>query len=192
MIDKSQFVRLLASHRKDEIVVSTMTGDREWSGCSRTSPLDFSVVGAMGYASSVGLGLALAQPKRRVIVLDGDGSLLMNLGALVTIAEQSPPNLLHFVLENGLYEIAGRVPTPGCGRVSYAAMARAAGWKNVYEYDDLAQVADGLPRLLTEPGPTFAVLRVDPGKSDPIQVTESFPSLKEKARAMEKALRKTG
>ena len=188
MINTRQFVQLLASHRKNEIVVSTMTGDREWIACSPPSPLNFSVIGAMGYACSVGIGLALAQPKRRVIVLDADGSLLMNLGTLVTLAVQSPPNLLHFVLENGLYEIAGRVPVPGCGLVSFTGVARAAGLKEVYEYDDLEVLRGGLPRLLSEAGPFFAVLKVEPTTPLPIQVDKSYRGVDEQARAMEKAL----
>jgi phosphonopyruvate decarboxylase len=188
MINTRQFAQLLASHRKDEIVVSTMTVDREWMACSPSNPLDFSVIGAMGYACPVGIGLALAQPKRRVIVLDADGSLLMNLGTLVTLAVQSPPNLLHFVFENGIYEIAGRVPVPGCGVVSFAGVARAAGLKEVHEYDDLELLRGELPRLLSEPGPLFVVLKAEPGTPLPIQVDKSYRGVDEQARAMEKAL----
>jgi thiamine pyrophosphate-dependent acetolactate synthase large subunit-like protein len=188
MINMRQFAQLLASHRKDEIVVSTMTVDREWMACSPSNPLDFSVIGAMGYACPVGIGLALAQPKRRVIVLDADGSLLMNFGTLVTLAVQSPPNLVHFVFENGIYEIAGRVPVPGCGVVSFTGVARAAGLKNVYEYDDLELLRDELPRLLSEAGPFFVVLKVEPGTPLPIQVDKSYRGVDEQARAMEKAL----
>jgi len=188
MINMRQFAELLASRRKDEIVVSTMTVDREWMACSPSNPLDFSVIGAMGYACPVGIGLALAQPKRRVVVLDADGSLLMNLGTLVTLAVQSPPNLVHFVFENGIYEIAGRVPVPGCGVVSFAGVARAAGLKNVYEYDDLELLRNELPRLLSGAGPFFVVLKVEPGTPLPIQVDKSYRGVDEQARAMEKAL----
>ena len=189
MINMRQFAQLLASHRKDEIVVSTMTVDREWMACSPSNPLDFSVIGAMGYACPVGIGLALAQPKRRVIVLDADGSLLMNLGTLVTLAVQSPPNLVHFVFENGIYEIAGRVPVPGCGVVSFAGVgpgSRPEGCLQVH--DDLELLRDELPRLLSEAGPFFVVLKVEPGTPLPIQVDKSYRGVDEQARAMEKAL----
>lgn len=89
MINRDEFIRILFQKRKEEIVVCTMTAAREWQTYS-DSPLDFTIAGAMGYVSSIGLGLALAQPKRGVLVLDGDGNLPMNLGTLVSVAEHSP------------------------------------------------------------------------------------------------------
>src|SRR5690554_5849197 len=92
MIERNEFLDLLAERRTDEIVIFTMSPYTYWGEAS-PSPLNFFVAGAMGFASSVGLGVALAQPNRRVWVIDGDGSLLMNLGTLVTIADQAPANL---------------------------------------------------------------------------------------------------
>src|SRR4051812_27999151 len=87
----------LGRRRRDEVVITTMTSSRVWSHVTARPELDLSFGGCMGKASSLGLGLALGQPERRVWVLDGDGSLVMNLGTLVTIAQQAPPNLTHFV-----------------------------------------------------------------------------------------------
>ena len=87
--------------RGDAVVVSTMTPNRYWSTVSESPELDIPVFGAMGKASSVALGIAVARPDRRVMVLDGDGAVLMNLGTLVTIAGQAPANLVHFVFEDG-------------------------------------------------------------------------------------------
>ena len=83
-------LRVLGRRRRDEVVVTTMTSSRAWAHVS-TRRLDVSFGGCMGKASSLGLGLALGRPERQVWVLDGDGSLVMNLGTLVTIAEQQPP-----------------------------------------------------------------------------------------------------
>jgi phosphonopyruvate decarboxylase len=96
-------------------------------------------------------------------VLDGDGSLLMNLGSLVTIAEAAPPNLIHFVLENGTYEANGSHPTPGRNRADFAAFARAAGYRSVYTFDDGPAFADRVGGLLRETGPVFVVMKVEPG-----------------------------
>jgi phosphonopyruvate decarboxylase len=97
------------------------------------------------------------------VVLDGDGSLLMNLGSLVTIAALDPPNLIEVVLENSLWELPGAVPLPGAGRASLAGFARAAGWRNVVEVDALDPFTRALERALAEPGPWFISARVAPG-----------------------------
>jgi thiamine pyrophosphate-dependent acetolactate synthase large subunit-like protein len=162
-----------------------MSAVKDWVRLS-SSPLDFLVAGAMGYASSVGLGLALARPKRKVIVLDGDGSLLMNLGALVTIAGLQPRNLVHFVLENQLYEVPGGIPLPGAGRYNLSALARAAGIAKVHEFDQLADFREHLGAILKAPGPTFASIRVARGPSGPLPTTRYAA---DQVRTLEKALR---
>jgi phosphonopyruvate decarboxylase len=129
----------------------------------RKLPRHFFWCTAMGYGSSVGLGLALAQPERKVVVLDGDGSLLMNLGTLVTIAHLSPPNLVHVVLANDLYELPGAVPLPGLGRFSLTGLARAAGLTRVSQVEELGEFRAQLASALREPGPWFVVARVAPG-----------------------------
>src|SRR5205085_9685075 len=112
-------------------------------------------VGCMGSASSIALGIALAQPQRRVIVVDGDGSLLMQLGSLVTIAGAATSNLFHFVFENGVYETSRSQPLPGEGRFDLAEMARAAGYASVETFDDSGVFAEALPGLVRQHGPVF-------------------------------------
>jgi phosphonopyruvate decarboxylase len=145
-----------------DVVVPVMSAAKGWPEL----PRHFFWCTAMGYGSSVGLGLALAQPERRVVVLDGDGSLLMNLGSLVTIAAQAPPNLIEVVLENGLWELPGAVPLPGAGRTSLAGFARSAGWTNVVEVDSLDGFRSALARALREAGPWFLSARVAPGSGE--------------------------
>jgi sulfopyruvate decarboxylase subunit beta len=125
-------------------------------------PDHLEVVGAMGSASSIGLGIALAQPDRTVIVVDGDGSLLMQLGSLVTIAGAAAPNFYHFVFENGVYETSGNQPLPGEGRFDLAEMARAAGYAAVFSFSDSGRFADALPDVLGQHGPVFISVRTEP------------------------------
>src|SRR6476620_5667040 len=132
---------LHSARRAADIVVTTMGAAREWMiRGARDTDLVF-VPSSMGQATSVGLGLALAQPKRRVIVVNGDGSMLMNLGSLVTITAVAPANLVVILADNGVYEVTGSQPTPGAaaGRASgasidFAAMARACGFESVYQF----------------------------------------------------------
>lgn len=163
---RDEAFRTLAELRGDAVVVSTYTSAFEWMKAA-PSPLNFVSVGVMGQASSHGLGLALGMPDHKVIVLDGDGSLLMNLGTLVTIANAAPRNLVHFVVENGCYEANGSHPIPGQGRVSFAGLARAAGFPQVYEFDGLNRFAAELPEVLSVPGPVFATLKVVAGEPPP-------------------------
>ncbi len=128
MIDSFEAQRVISQHRNNAIVVTTMTTMFEWPQVSTNQDLDLPISEVMGKASSLGLGLALAQPNKRVIVLDGDGSLLMNLGSLVTIANMAPPNLIHFVFENSVYRITGGQPIPNAGKFSFMGLAREAGY----------------------------------------------------------------
>ena len=123
--------------------------------------------GAMGQASSHGLGIALGRPDKRVMVIDGDGSLLMNLGSLVTIAQAAPPNPVHFVCQNNTYEANGFHPIPGADKVSFAGFARVAGIEKVYEFDELADFDQRIGAALAGPGPVFVVLKVVAGQHYP-------------------------
>src|SRR5882724_13690509 len=112
MMDRKKTLAAIARHVTDaDIVLPVYSTAFDWIDI-RPSPLNYLSHGAMGLASSHALGLALGRPDKRVIVLDGDGSLLMNLGSLVTIGAAAPPNLVHFVSRNGTYEENGGHPIP--------------------------------------------------------------------------------
>ena len=98
MIKQVELMEIVEKYRNNGIVVPTMTGSRGWNAVSSNKNRDIPLGGAMGKASSFALGVAVAQPDKRVIIFDGDGSLLMNLGTLVTIGNARPANLVHFVL----------------------------------------------------------------------------------------------
>jgi thiamine pyrophosphate-dependent acetolactate synthase large subunit-like protein len=117
---------------------------------------------AMGCNIPVGLGLATALPHRRVLVLDSDGSLLMSLGILTTVAAQAPRNLGVIVFDNQCYESIGGSPTPGAAGADLAMIARGAGIKDAVAVDDLAGFRAAAQRALTAPGPVFVNARFQP------------------------------
>ncbi|MBI2857930.1 MAG: thiamine pyrophosphate-binding protein [Chloroflexi bacterium] len=141
------------------IVVTTESARLEWPRISSEPDLDIAAPRSMGKASSFGLGLALALPDRKVVILDGDGSLLMNLGTLVTIANIAPSNLVHFVFENGVYRTTGGQVIPGAGKLSFKGLAEQAGYRRTYEFDDLRKFRDSIKGIMDEKGPTFVCLK---------------------------------
>jgi sulfopyruvate decarboxylase subunit beta len=164
MMKRDRCFEILARHvTEDDIVVGIYSSAFDWITI-RQSPLNYIFTGAMGLGSSHALGLALGRPDRRVIVLDGDGSLLMNLGSLVTVATVAPPNLYHFVSVNGTYEANGGHPTPGKGVVDFKGFAASAGYPNCFAFSDLHQFENEIPSVLGLTGPVFAALAVEQGK----------------------------
>jgi thiamine pyrophosphate-dependent acetolactate synthase large subunit-like protein len=162
MMKRDQCFRVLARHVTDEIVVATYSSAVDWLELGERT-LNYFSVGAMGLDSSHALGLALGRPERRIICLQGDGSLLMNLGCLVTIAAAAPKNLVHIVVQNGTYEANGGHPIPNT-EVEFAAMARAAGYAQVHDFSELANFEQQAGHLLAQDGPVFATLRVERSK----------------------------
>ncbi len=160
-------LRAIAAARGDAICVPTMTSIPAWRTIA-PDDLSVSCVGFMGGASTLGLGLALARPERRVIVFDGDGSLLMQLGSLATIAGAAPTNLLHLLFKNGVYHTSGAQETPGGAGVDFAMMARAAGYRTVATMDDLADFRRRLPALLAADGPAFVELHTTLAEQTPM------------------------
>jgi sulfopyruvate decarboxylase subunit beta len=153
-------LEVLATHRGGRVVITTMTSVAVWPALSDT-PLDFAYIpSAMGHAPGLGLGLALAQPGRGVVVVNGDGCTLMNLGCLVTLANH-PADVYLLVMDNGLYEVTGGQVHAGAGTADYAGLARAAGIRRVYAFDTPAAWQAGAAESLTGPGPVVVVLKVE-------------------------------
>lgn len=162
MMRRDDCITAILQHRGDAAIMAVYNTGLDLRRIS-PSPLNLYSAGAMGQGSSWGLGLALGMPERKVMIFDGDGSLLMNLGSLVTIANNAPRNLYHFVFENGCYEANGSHPIPGQGRLNFAGIAREAGFRHSFEFDDLTRFASELPRILALEGPVFATLKVVQG-----------------------------
>lgn len=158
---------VITAHRgSDTIVVCTMTAMR-WLHELSPSQFNLSCVPLMGGASGLGLGLALARPDRQVMVLDGDGSLLMQLGSLATVSQQAPPNFVHFVFDNGVwFEGGSDLPLPAAGRIDFAVMAAAAGYPSVHRIADVETLAATLTSILAGDGPTLVHLDIDAASSD--------------------------
>ena len=195
MLTKRQVVEPLAACRGDALVVTTMGIVRAWAEVS-SSPLDFaSADSAMSHAADLALGVAMAQPDRKVICMNGDGSMMMALGTLATIAATNPPNFILFVIQNGTYEITGNQLVPGADRFDWEMIARGAGIRSVYLFDDPEDYAARLHEVMAADGPVFVVARVERGEDGPLHrapdVPEAYlrPSLAESARALRQALR---
>jgi phosphonopyruvate decarboxylase len=165
-VKRRDAVAALVAQRGDALTITTEQAIGAWRAAVPEPPNEIpdhlDIVGCMGSASTIALGIALAQPHRRVIVVDGDGSLLMQLGSLVTIAGAAPANLYHFVFENGVYETSGSQPLPGEGRFDLTEMARAAGYAHTARYVDPGAFTADLPDLLRKHGPVFVSVRTEP------------------------------
>jgi thiamine pyrophosphate-dependent acetolactate synthase large subunit-like protein len=172
--------RLVAKLKHDEAVVGGIgnTNFDLWAAGHR--PQNFYMLGSMGLAFPIALGVALAQPKRHVFALEGDGSLLMQLGSLTTIATLAPKNLTMIIMDNGVYQITGAQPTPAAAVADLVAIAVASGLTN----SDWAADEEDFERLIEQSmsstGPTLIGIRIDdkPGtgttRRDPVQIRERF------------------
>jgi sulfopyruvate decarboxylase subunit beta len=189
MISYRDAIDAIHRERNDAVCVTTMTQTGYWYKISKRPHLDIGISNGMSKASSLALGVALGVPGRRVLVLDGDGSLLMNLGSLVTVAGQKPENMHHFVFDNGMYAITGGQPLPN-PKVDYAAMAIAAGYANAYAFDDVEELASELPRIMSQPGPTLIHISViaEPAAEGVDQTWESNRKMPAQLRATRTAL----
>jgi thiamine pyrophosphate-dependent acetolactate synthase large subunit-like protein len=137
------------------------------AGCAvRDRDECFYMIGSMGLAASIGLGVALARPERRVLVLDGDGNVLMNPGALATIAAKAPPNLLHVCFDNSAHASTGAQPTVS-DRVPLEALARAAGYRSAARVETRDALATEAPAFLAREGPAFLLVRIALGPPGP-------------------------
>lgn len=163
MMKRQQAVEIIARAcgAGDLISVATMQVVPVWHACDTSDQHHVDALGCMGSASSLGLGLALGAPTRKVAVLDGDGSLMMQLGSLVTIGEHAPSNYYHFVFENRAYETSGNQPVPGTSRGSIRDLAVAAGYASAHVFGIAETFAAAIEDVLAEPGPVMIVLQVE-------------------------------
>ncbi|MDE2577719.1 MAG: hypothetical protein KGL46_02835 [Hyphomicrobiales bacterium] len=155
-----QACAIIEKARKDSILVATMGAMFAFDGLKAAQPR-ISSVPLMGGAASLGLGLAIAEPRRKVVVVDGDASLLMQLGGLATVADRQPANFVHFVVRNGAqFTGVANLATPAESCVDYAGLAAAAGYRRTYRFDNEAAFAEHIDETLAAAGPTFVELRV--------------------------------
>ena len=174
VMNRSVLTRLLAGKLKAEEAVIGGIGNSNfdlWASGQR--PQNFYMLGSMGLATPIALGVAIAQPQRKVFALDGDGSILMQLGALGTVAAEAAKNLAIIIWDNGLYQITGSQKTLTSSGTDLVAMARGAGIVQSYWAFDEAHFESLVDRTLSEDGPWFIGARVDGEK--PASTTERDP-----------------
>ena len=180
VMNRFELTASLVAKLEDEAVVAGIgnTNFDLWAAGRR--PQNFYMLGSMGLAFPIALGVALAEPARHVIALEGDGSLLMQLSCLVTVAKLAPNNMTIVVFDNGIYQITGSQPTPAVATADYVAMARAAGLSQsawAADEQDFGRLVDA---ALARGGPTFIAARIDDKPAiatthrDPVQIRERF------------------
>jgi thiamine pyrophosphate-dependent acetolactate synthase large subunit-like protein len=162
MMDTAEFLKVFNRYRGDSIVVPGR-GGRHWVNIitkpNRDLPLGDP---SMGGHASFAMGLALAQPKEKIVLFDSDGDIQMGMGILATIAEQQPRNFYHFMLDNECYATTGGQPVPHAKTLAYHDVARACGYPRAYAYDNLETFSINVERILSEAGPVFVALKVRP------------------------------
>ncbi len=155
-------LKTIAPHFGEELVVTNIGAVRhEWQAL-RPHPANYHLQN-LGLTSSMALGLALALPHRKIVAFDGDGSLLLNLGSLATIANQHPRNLIHIVFDNECYESSRGAPTATAGQTDLAAIARGAGFANVMTAKTLAEFEEAFLRALKSNDLYFILVKVEAG-----------------------------
>jgi sulfopyruvate decarboxylase subunit beta len=157
-------IQEIARSLTDELVVCNLGYPARELFAIDDRPENFYMLGSMGLASSIGLGLAIALPNRRVMCIDGDGSILMNLGGLATIANVNPPNFIIVTIDNGTYGSTGDQPTATSGKTRLDAIARGAG----FEYVETVCETQDISCILRKEMETckFILIKVEPGNAD--------------------------
>jgi thiamine pyrophosphate-dependent acetolactate synthase large subunit-like protein len=172
--------RMVGELKHDEAVIGGIGNANFDLWASGQRPQNFYMLGSMGLTIPIALGVAIAQPKRHVIALEGDGSLLMQLGCLATVAMRAPKNLTMVVWDNGVYQITGNQPTASASTADLVAIARGSGLsKSAWAVDE-----DDFDRLfasaLKDGGPSLIAARIDHKPAvgatdrDPVQIRERF------------------
>jgi thiamine pyrophosphate-dependent acetolactate synthase large subunit-like protein len=162
MLDPIDVFNTFKPHRGNAIVTAQGTAGRHWGDISDQPSRDISLGGAMGHTTSAAFGLALGLPDEKVVLFDAEGSLLMNLGVLASIAGKKPANFVHFVLDNECYATTGGQPVPNSAEIDYAAMAKGAGYLSAYNFDDLEDFATSIEDIMQEDGPILIAIKVQP------------------------------
>ena len=172
-------VKIVCKYLKEEIIVSANGFISRDVYTSLDKNTNFYMIGSMGLASSIGLGIALRKPKKRVFVFDGDGNILMNLGSLVTIGSLQPKNLVHIIFDNSSHESTGGQPT-NSGNVKIKKIALGANY-TVYEIKTEQGLMKILKKIKKDKGPVMLIIKIETLKiigkritHKPIKIKENF------------------
>ncbi len=170
-MSREEAIKIVASALPEETAIVCTTGQagrelyefRKNNGQSHEQ--DFLNVGAMGHASQIALGIAVQNAARNVVCLDGDGALIMHMGALAIIGQYQPPNFKHVVINNGVHDSVGGQPTAGL-TIDIPAIARACGYKYTASCARADELAAAVDRCVSAEGPCLLEIRVHPGGRD--------------------------
>lgn len=181
VMNRFALTQLLVAKLSDQAVIGGIGNANFDLWCAGQRPENFYMLGSMGLAVPLALGVAIAQPGRGVIALEGDGSLLMQLGCLSTVAARAPANLVIVVWDNGVYQITGAQPTPAAAaRTDLVAIARASGIAESHWAADEAEFEALVDRALAGGGPWFLAARIDrepavgQTERDPTRIRDGF------------------
>ena len=156
MLKRSEGTKAVVSRITPETLVIASLGFAKYDLFqAENRPRNFYMWNSMGMCASMGLGMALARPDERVVVLQGDGDLLMNLGCLATEANQDPKNMIHIVWDNRMYAITGKQPTATAFRTDLGGVAKACGFESVARCETLDAFQKAVDNALAQPGPHF-------------------------------------
>jgi len=166
MINRLEAIRYLVEQLCDEPIIASCGNPKyDLFTAAEKRKANFYMWNSMGMASSIGLGLAMARPDKKVIVLDGDGAILMNLNSLTTEASNAPANLVHIIWDNAQYQITGGQPTHTGGKADIEAIARGAGFKQTLTVETIAAFKEALSQVFSQPGPWILVAKTDAAKA---------------------------
>ena len=183
-LDRRTAIAALLRERDDDLLVVPGLGSTTWDLASLgDNPRNFYLWGAMGGAAMIGLGLALAQPERRVAVVTGDGEMLMGMGALATIGVQKPANLAVIVFDNGTYAETGGQPSHTRAGVDLVAVARACGFSTCLDLRDEPGLAGLAARLTAFAGPLFARVAISADEPPRVLPERDGVAIKRRFRA---------
>jgi len=150
---------------QDELVVHANGFISRESFNLNDRPGNFYMIGSMGLASSIALGVALSRSDRKVLIFDGDGNVLMNLGSVALIGALQPTNLLHVVFDNEAYGSTGNQRTIS-GHVALEEIARSSGYKRVRRADSAETLRSIAQEFLSHPGPAFLLIKIEPDREE--------------------------
>jgi thiamine pyrophosphate-dependent acetolactate synthase large subunit-like protein len=162
MIDAIEVFKAFQPHRGDAIVTTGGTAGRHWGGVSTNPNRDLQLRSSMGHTVSAAFGVALGLPEEKMVLFDSEGALLMNLGALASIAGKAPKNFYHFLLDNEMYATTGGQPVPNARNIDYAAIAKGAGYASTHSFTDLEELVTSMESIMNEEGPVFISIKINP------------------------------
>jgi len=166
MINRLEATRYLVEQLSDEPIIASCGNPKfDLFTAAPKRKSNFYMWNSMGMASSIGLGLSMARPDKKVIVLDGDGAVLMNLNSLTTTAAKAPANFVHIIWDNEQYQITGGQLTHTSGEADIETIARGAGFKQALTVDTFAAFKEALSQILIQPGPWILVVKTDSSKA---------------------------